>query len=86
MTAEDPAPIESGLQRPLQPMPSFVRDALEGRGLIEAYDARPAYQRNDYLGWINRAKREATRMKRLAQMLDELERGDVYMNMAWRGR
>ena len=31
------------------------------------------YQRNDYLGWIARARREATFQKRLAQMLDELE-------------
>lgn len=66
-------------------MPDAVRAALKQRGLTAAYDARPAYQRNDYLGWIAQAKREATRAKRLAQMLDELERGDVYMNMAWRG-
>jgi uncharacterized protein YdeI (YjbR/CyaY-like superfamily) len=52
---------------------------------MAAYDARPAYQRNDYLGWIAQAKREETKAKRLAQMLDELERGGVYMNMAWRG-
>ena len=72
------------LTRPPQPMPDFVRSALIERGLMEAYGARPPYQRNDYLGWINRAKREQTRAQRLGQMLDELERGDVYMNMAWR--
>ena len=47
--------------------------------------AGPNYQRNDSLGWIARAKRDDTKEKRLNQMLDELERGDVYMNMAWRG-
>lgn len=52
---------------------------------MTAYDARPDYQKNDYLGWITRAKLEATRRKRLAQMIDELKRGDVYMNMAWHG-
>ncbi|HSH04861.1 MAG TPA: YdeI/OmpD-associated family protein, partial [Anaerolineae bacterium] len=38
-------------------------------------------QQNDYLGWINRAKRPATKQKRLNQMLDELEQGGVYMKM-----
>ena len=73
------------LKRPIQPMPDFVSAALENAGLRAAYDARPDYQRNDYLGWINRAVREATKQKRLAQMLDELREGDVYMNMPWRG-
>jgi uncharacterized protein YdeI (YjbR/CyaY-like superfamily) len=71
------------LSRPLQPMPDFVADALDTEGLRAAYDARPPYQRNDYLGWINRAKQEDTRQKRLKQMLSELRAGDVYMNMAW---
>ncbi len=72
------------LTRPCYPMPDFVKEALLARGLMDAYRARPAYQQNDYIGWITRAKREATQQKRLAQMLDELETGDVYMKMAWR--
>ena len=72
------------LSRPLQVMPDYVREALTARGLMEAYEARPPYQRNDYLGWIARAKREDTRRRRLLQMLDELESGGVYMKMAWR--
>jgi uncharacterized protein YdeI (YjbR/CyaY-like superfamily) len=75
-----------GLSRELQPMPEVVREALAERGLEAAYAARPPYQRNDYLGWINRAAGEETRSRRLAQMLDELERGGVYMGMAWRPR
>jgi len=67
-------------------MPVFVRKALADRGLMDAYHSRPPYQQNDYLGWINRAKRDETKMKRLQQMLDELERGDRYMKMTWRGR
>ncbi|TIV97834.1 MAG: hypothetical protein E5V85_13395 [Mesorhizobium sp.] len=66
-------------------MPEDVRAVLAERGLTAAYDARPDYQRNDYPGWIARAKRPDTRQKRLDQMLDELARGGVYMNMAWRG-
>lgn len=74
----------SNLKRPLNPMPEFVERALLERELVEAYRLRPPYQRNDYLGWINRAKREPTKRRRLAQMLDELEQGDRYMKMAWR--
>ena len=65
-------------------MPSFVRKALAARGLTRAYKARPTYQRNDYLAWIKRAKQAHTRDKRLTQMLNELEQGDRYMNMAHR--
>ena len=65
-------------------MPAFVRTALVERGLMGVYRSRPPYQRNDYLGWIDRARREATRQKRLAQMLDELEDGGLYMKMTWR--
>jgi uncharacterized protein YdeI (YjbR/CyaY-like superfamily) len=74
-----------GLQRDLNPMPTRIRDLLEERGLMQAYQARPAYQRNDYLGWIARAKRSDTKEKRLGQMLDELQRGGLYMKMVWRG-
>jgi uncharacterized protein YdeI (YjbR/CyaY-like superfamily) len=73
----------SRLKRARQPMPAFVRRALMQRGLVDAYETRPPYQQNDYLGWINRPKREETKRKRLAQMLKELERGDRYMNMRW---
>ncbi len=62
-------------------MPDFVRNALDDRGLFEAYEARPAYQRNDYLGWITRAKRPETVTRRLEQMLEELEVGGIYMGM-----
>ena len=71
--------------RPRYPMPDFFRDAINVRGLMDAYLARPDYQRNDYIGWINRAKLESTKQKRLNQMLDELERGGVYMRMKWNG-
>jgi uncharacterized protein YdeI (YjbR/CyaY-like superfamily) len=73
----------SPLTRIRYEMPAFVREALESRGLINAYRARPAYQQNDYLGWIGRAKRPETKEKRLNQMLDELESGGVYMKMKW---
>lgn len=64
-------------------MPDFVDKALEQRGLRGKYDARPPYQRNDYLLWINKVKGEQTKHKHLEQMLDELEAGDIYMSMKW---
>lgn len=76
----------SRLKRALVPMPPDVREALEAAGLREAYDARPPYQRNDYLGWITRAVRPETRVRRLEVMLRELAAGHGYMGMAWRPR
>lgn len=65
-------------------MPEFVRPALIQRELMDAYRNRPAYQQNDYIGWITRAKHQETIEKRLAQLLDELESGDKYMKMEYR--
>lgn len=79
------APTTDRLTRPLQPMPASIRQALAARGLLDRYDQRPAYQRNDYLAWIARAKREETRHKRIEQMLAELEAGGIYMRMRWTG-
>jgi hypothetical protein len=76
----------SRLTRPINLMPDFIREALTADALMDAYDARPDYQRNDYLGWIMRARRADTRQKRLNQMLDELRQADVYMGMAWTPR
>ena len=66
------------------PMPDHVLNALEQENLFEAYNSRPPYQRNDYIGWIEAAKRAETRSLRLKQMLEELRRGDLYMKMAYK--
>ncbi|HEV7718975.1 MAG TPA: YdeI/OmpD-associated family protein [Arsenicitalea sp.] len=71
----------SRMKREIYPVPDDIAAALSERGVLAAYRARPAYQQNDYIGWITRAKRPETRQKRLAQMLDELEQGGVYMKM-----
>lgn len=75
-------PDFSNLKRDRHPMPAFVKKALLDRRLVEAYHARPAYQQNDYIGWIMKGKRESTKQNRVLQMLAELEKGDVYMKMA----
>jgi len=74
------------MKRPRYEMPNFIRDALNEGGLMDLYRARPAYQQNDYIGWITRAKLETTRQKRLNQMLDELKGGKLYMNMKWHAK
>jgi uncharacterized protein YdeI (YjbR/CyaY-like superfamily) len=63
-------------------MPYFVKQALEEHGLMAKYKERPAYQQNDYIGWINNAKLQETKEKRLHQMLEELEKGGIYMKMS----
>ena len=60
-------------------MAKDVAAALKNAGLRTDYKARPAYQRNDYIGWINRAKTPAMRIERLEQMLTELAQGGIYM-------
>jgi uncharacterized protein YdeI (YjbR/CyaY-like superfamily) len=72
------------VRRAQHSMPAAIRRALLEQNLIDAYRARPPYQRNDYLGWIAQAKRPETRAKRLGQMLDELRGGKRYMKMPWR--
>ena len=71
----------SNLKREQYPLPDFIAQALEEHALMDAYKQRPAYQQNDYIGWITRAKRRETIMKRLQQMLYELETGGIYMKM-----
>lgn len=73
-------------KRPRHRMPTDVKERLERSRLTDAYAERPPYQRNDYLGWIARAKRDDTREKRIAQMLEELEGGAAYMGMPWKGK
>jgi len=73
-------------RRPRHPMPRFVREALAESGLLGAYRERPPYQQNDYVGWITRAKKNETKERRLAQMLEELASGDRYMKMPYRAR
>jgi uncharacterized protein YdeI (YjbR/CyaY-like superfamily) len=75
--------MPSGLKRQRYPMPDFIKAALVEQNLLQAYLSRPAYQQNDYIGWITRARRAETRHKRLAQMLDELTSGDLYMKMQY---
>jgi hypothetical protein len=55
------------LTRKRNPMPEYIREILLEKKLMRAYNARPPYQRNDYIRWIAHAKLEVTRKKRLNQ-------------------
>jgi len=67
-------------------MPEDVRERLDREGLTDAYRARPPYQQNDYIGWIDRARRPDTRQRRIERMLAELRDGHLYMGMKRAGR
>ncbi|MCA9675725.1 MAG: YdeI/OmpD-associated family protein [Kofleriaceae bacterium] len=66
-----------------KPMPGFVRTALAKHKLIGAFRARPEYQRDGYMTWLDGARLPAQRLQRLAQFLDEIGKGDVYMGEPW---
>ena len=71
------------LTRAINPMPPEILAILQERGLLKEYEERPPYQKNDYLGWIFRAKKNETREKRVETMLRELATGDLYMGMSY---
>lgn len=60
------------MTRRIYDIPDDIVKILHRQGLWEEYRERPAYQQNDYIGWITRAKRPEIRAKRLNQMLREL--------------
>lgn len=70
--------------RPRFETPDYMAEALNSEGLQQTYEARPPYQRNDYIAWITSAKQAATREKRLQQMLNELESGNIYMGRPYK--
>lgn len=74
------------MKRKVYDIPDYIASALDESRLWERYRARPPYQRNDYIGWITRGKREETRQKRLDQMLNELRSGDAYMGMRYNAK
>ena len=72
--------------RPEKPLPDELRLRLIQADLLERYNARPRYQRTDYITWIEWAKRLETKEKRIGQMLDELRGGDAYMGMPYNAK
>lgn len=73
------------LKRPRLPLPEDVRQALELSDLMGAFEARPDFQRDGYIGWIVESRREFMRRKRIGQLLEELEAGNSYLGKEWSG-
>lgn len=76
----------SRLKRDVLPIPDDVEQALDSAGALDSYKLRPPYQQNDYMRWIEKAKRGETRLKRINQMIAELQSGDAYMGMAYNAK
>jgi len=56
--------------RERNPMPDEILQLMVSENVLQDYLARPVYQQSDYLGWISRAARPETRLKRVRQMVD----------------
>jgi hypothetical protein len=82
---QTPAATESNVIRKkvVLDLPGDIKTILLAEDLLDAYENRPFYQRNDYLHWIASAKREETKVNRTRQMLEELRSGNMYMNMEY---
>ncbi len=62
--------------RPELPVPEQVARALDADARARAtFDAFPPSHRREYVEWINEAKTDATRERRIAQMLEWLAEG-----------
>ena len=55
--------------------PAEYQELLSQHGQLELYKTRPYYQQKGWIQWIESAKTEATRQKRIAMMLSELRHG-----------
>jgi len=57
-------------------LPAYVLAALEKNPQAQAsFEKLPPSHRRNYIGWVDSAKREETRQRRLAEMLERLEHG-----------
>lgn len=62
--------------RPLPDMPPALQAALDAQPRArEAFEAFPPSHRREYIEWIADAKREETRMRRLAQAIEWIAQG-----------
>lgn len=62
-------------------IPSFIKKILEKEKLLEKYQAQIYSYRKGYIRWVEEAKHEETKQKRIAIMLKELREGKYYMGM-----
>lgn len=63
-------------------IPADIKQLLRDKNLLDKFYERPYYQQRDYLHWITSPKRSETSLKRMVQMIEDLQHGgDHYMGM-----
>lgn len=65
------------------PMPGNVRGALAKKKLLDAFQARPDYQRRDYLKGIEHAFGTPAKQKLIDQLVADLEHGKQFLGKPW---
>ncbi len=58
------------IMRERHAMPDDVLATLKSENVLADFEARPAYQQNDYVGWITRAARDETRHSGVWRQVD----------------
>lgn len=64
-------------------LPRQYEKLLSEKNLLSEFKNRPYYQQSGWIRWIETAKQPGTKERRIKQMLDELEAGNLYMKMPW---
>lgn len=62
-------------------LPPYIKTVLKKEGLLQKYEEQIFTYRKGYLQWIEQAKTEETKQKRINIMLKELHTGKEYMGM-----
>jgi hypothetical protein len=62
-------------------IPKYIKDMLKKEELLEKYNAQIYTYRKGYVQWIEEAKQEETKQKRITKMIEEVREGNVYMGM-----
>jgi uncharacterized protein YdeI (YjbR/CyaY-like superfamily) len=62
-------------------LPDYIKSILKKEGLLGKYEEQIYTYRKGYRQWIEEAKQEATKQKRIEQMVREVKEGKKYMNM-----
>lgn len=62
-------------------LPLYIKKALQQSKLLDAFEKQIYTYRKGYVHWIEQAKQEETKQRRIAQMLREVKSGKEYMGM-----
>lgn len=69
-------PARKRVAKPALPVPPALRDALDGAPAVrDRFEAMAPGCRREYIEWISEAKREDTRARRIATLLDQVGEG-----------